>query len=257
MSHVCRFVVCGWLIRLWAFPTDVIVMHVAFFFFGLRVGRVLVGPKRSGTAPHLDPIGTSAWNTLLRGRKRWVLFPPDTPKKWIKEKTYQVKGKEDDEPIDYFTNIVPRIRAAHPDLETYDFVQYPGTCDSDAAEVDANVWVLHVCHTVVPSHHGHSPVCVRACVRACVFVCACVCVWVWVDATGETIFVPSGWWHAVLNLDDTIAVTQNFCSRTNFERVWLECRKGARHGGVLRVWCGTRVVGVVFLRCVSYSVPHS
>ena len=34
---------------------------------------------------------------------------------------------------------------------------------------------------------------------------------------GEIMFIPSGWWHTVLNLEDSLAITQNYVSPSNLE----------------------------------------
>lgn len=135
----------------------------------------LVGPARSGTCVHIDPLGTSAWNTVVSGCKRWVLFPPGTPKRIAK--ALEVIGKdEDDEAINYFVDFLPRLKAKYgaKTLGVVEFLQYPG----------------------------------------------------------DTVFVPGGWWHAVLNVEDSIAVTQNFCSRANFDKVWVSTRIGRKRMAV-------------------------
>ena len=127
----------------------------------------LIGPKRSGTTIHLDPLNTSAWNTSLHGYKLWILFPNDVPK-WIANGRQFRGPNEDNEASDYFAKILPRLKASEgkENLRYIECVQRPG----------------------------------------------------------ETIFVPGGWWHAVLNLSDTMAVTQNFCSHFNFDAVWKSFR---------------------------------
>ncbi len=72
----------------------------------------LMGPERSGSCVHLDPLATSAWNTVIVGRKRWVLFPPGTPRAIVKGLEVIKKG-EDDEAINYFVDLLPRIKVSY------------------------------------------------------------------------------------------------------------------------------------------------
>jgi len=138
----------------------------------------LVGPERSGTCVHIDPLATSAWNTLVVGQKRWVLFPPHVPKSVVKGNGL-VRDDEDDEAIHYFMFILPRIkRKAQASRGTTKYRNF--------------------------------------------------CCYEFTQNAGETCFIPQGWWHAVLNITDTVAITQNFCSPRNFDNVWLKTRTGRK-----------------------------
>lgn len=125
-----------------------------------------IGPKRSGTTVHTDPLGTAAWNAVTHGCKRWVLFEPKETRRIVKGRDV-IKDGEDDEAIMYFDYILPRIKKAHPELKIYEGLQNPG----------------------------------------------------------DVIYVPGDWWHGVLNLEDTVAITQNYCGPDNFDVVWSKTRK--------------------------------
>ncbi|KAJ8323010.1 hypothetical protein QVD99_007321 [Batrachochytrium dendrobatidis] len=132
---------------------------------------IVIGPARSGTGIHIDPLGTSAWNALLQGHKRWVLFPPGAPKDIIEPKSLQ-----DHEAVTWFTHVYPKLSDQHPNSPT----------GKTYAQVFGMIDIL--------------------------------------QGPGETVFVPGGWSHVVMNIDFTVAITQNFCSRTNIEYVWLHTR---------------------------------
>ncbi|KFG39662.1 histone lysine demethylase JMJD6a [Toxoplasma gondii p89] len=133
-----------------------------------------IGPKRSGTTVHVDPLGTAAWNAVTHGVKRWALFPPAVPRHVVKAK-HLLKRGEDDEAIMWFDFLLPRIREKYPDVPIYECLQKPG----------------------------------------------------------EVIYVPGGWWHAVLNLTDCVACTQNFVSFSFLTPAWRSTRRGRRRYAVL------------------------
>ncbi|KAI9245502.1 hypothetical protein EDC94DRAFT_530191 [Helicostylum pulchrum] len=131
---------------------------------------LVIGGARSGTGIHKDPLGTSAWNSLIRGHKRWCLFPPPTPKE-----LYDPPMKPyDHEGVSWFDQVYPKFKVR----------------DQHNSQTLGEKWgMIEV-----------------------------------IQKPGETIFVPGGWAHVVMNLDFTVAVTQNFCSSTNAEWVYLQTR---------------------------------
>ncbi|KAK0545509.1 hypothetical protein OC845_005077 [Tilletia horrida] len=120
---------------------------------------LIAGPERSGSGWHLDPNGTSAWNTVLSGSKLWLMLPPGTPPPGVY--VSQDEGEVTS----------PASLAEWVSLFAKATYEVHGTGKGGDGQL-----LVGVCHA------------------------------------GETCYVPSGWWHAVLNLEECVALTQNFVS---------------------------------------------
>lgn len=113
----------------------------------------LMGSARTGSPFHQDPNGTSAWNAVTHGHKRWALYPP-----WMQQVPGSFESGRQLNSLKWWTLVYPHLP---PQEKPIEFIQNPG----------------------------------------------------------DLIFIPSGWWHAVLNLDETVSVTQNFVNMDNLDAV--------------------------------------
>ena len=122
----------------------------------------VVGGARTGSNMHTDPHFTAAWNTLLCGKKRWALFPPECTTSELGMAALEQQVREP--PGYWWQDVYPKLVASGRagQLGMVEAVQGPG----------------------------------------------------------DTIYVPQGWHHCVLNLEWTVAVTQNLLMPTMLPAVW-------------------------------------
>ena len=120
---------------------------------------LIVGAARSGSSFHKDPNATSAWNAVITGRKKWVMFPPHVNPPGVHPSEDGAHVAAPLSLVEWFSN----------------FYQYA---------YDGDVMPLE-----------------------------CIC------EPGDILFVPSGWWHMALNLEECVAITQNFVSKANLRKV--------------------------------------
>ncbi|CCI45803.1 unnamed protein product [Albugo candida] len=122
---------------------------------------LIIGPERSGSTFHIDPNATNAWNAVIKGAKKWILFPPKcTP---------------------------------------------PGVFPSEDQSVVSTPISLMEWFLTFYAEIGKLPPHQRPLEGIC--------------RAGEVVYVPHGWWHLVLNIEESIAITQNFISVGNVKSV--------------------------------------
>jgi len=114
-----------------------------------------IGGTRSGSLWHVDPNASMAWNGLVRGKKKWLLCPPNAPPPGV---CASQNGAMITSPL----SLYEWFRIFYPAFASQRH------CDKGAASREAVV------------------------------------------EEGELLFVPRGWWHAALNLEPSIAITQNY-----------------------------------------------
>ena len=132
---------------------------------------LIYGPTKSGSTFHKDPNATSAWNAVIFGSKKWIMYPPHVTPPGVRQ---SADGADVSCPVSLMEWM----------LAFYDLRDCEGTAPREA-----------------------------------------------VVKQGEILFVPRGWWHCAINLEDTLAITQNYVSRCNLRHVLAFLK--SKHADVL------------------------
>lgn len=158
------------------------------------------GPERSGSSFHKDPNSTSAWNGVVTGAKKWILYPPHITPPGVQPISHSLPafhnlGIQVQEGLSNGWDPNGGLWSCQAGWETSLQISQQFIADSslhvagvvaseDGADVATPVslieWFLNF-HA--QTQEG------RVKPRECVV------------KAGELLFVPRGWWHMALNLE--------------------------------------------------------
>lgn len=154
---------------------------------------LIAGGRRSGSGFHIDPNATSAWNAVVRGSKKWVLWPPGAGPPGVEASA------------DLSTVTAP---AALADWFRGFYDEAFGGNGEGGGEGPHRRQQQQQQQRSFSGRLLHRPL-------------------EGIVSAGDAVFVPRGWWHAVLNLETpTIAVTTNFVSRAGLPQALRWVRSG-------------------------------
>ncbi|GAM24418.1 hypothetical protein SAMD00019534_075930, partial [Acytostelium subglobosum LB1] len=157
---------------------------------------LLAGPARSGATFHKDPNHTSAWNAVVTGRKKWVMYPPHITPPGVHPSDDGLEVTTPHSIVEWFINYYER-----PDNNKDEEERRSAAPKSQRQTMKKKRTMAQLSISSSDSEpaQGYPLECVLE--------------------AGEMIYVPCGWWHCVLNLEESIAITHNFIDSHNILKV--------------------------------------
>lgn len=104
---------------------------------------LIMGPARSGSRFHKDPNATDAWNACVRGRKRWIFYPPGQPPPGVIPSDDRADVTSPVTLVEWFTSYYHRKNAAG--VEPLEVTVGPG----EVVYIPSGWW--HLCLNLTPT----------------------------------------------------------------------------------------------------------
>ena len=166
-----------------------------------------------GSNLHVDPTHTSGWNALITGEKWWVLISPDdsVTDNLDYEQTGSCHNDDEKKSVEKFNdendeNLTTENRSNESKFygDNEDTIVESGQDEKNEKEARTQnipFWFLKTFPEIVKKNNNLKLKKKR--------------IFSFIQKEGETVFVPCGWQHAVLNLKTSVCITHNFVSEKN------------------------------------------